>query len=101
MVFLPASFVAASAVFGMNIKELSRDTQGTLPDYFAAAIPFTVATIWIVIAFQRKATSSDETNILKRFAWPAQLCLPKLGVFPERSGEKSDDGVSLNPGTEV
>ncbi|KAF9076893.1 cora-like Mg2+ transporter protein-domain-containing protein [Rhodocollybia butyracea] len=52
MVFLPASFVAG--VFGMNVQELSTQTNGTLETYFAAAFPLTAVTIWIVIAFQSR-----------------------------------------------
>ncbi|KAL0959095.1 hypothetical protein HGRIS_014393 [Hohenbuehelia grisea] len=60
MVFLPASFVAT--VFGMNVRELSPDTTGTLPHYFAAAFPMTAVTVWIIIAFQFRSMTHREVN---------------------------------------
>ncbi|KAJ3788735.1 hypothetical protein GGU10DRAFT_345580 [Lentinula aff. detonsa] len=70
MIFLPASFVAG--VFGMNVKELSGQTLGTLPHYFAAAFPLTAITVWMVIAFQSKHLFRErETNSFwTRLAWP-------------------------------
>ncbi|KAG5644685.1 hypothetical protein DXG03_007985 [Asterophora parasitica] len=84
MIFLPASFVAA--VFGMNVKEISPDTEGTLPHYVAAALSLTVATIWVVVAFQSKFIFPPETSLLMRFTWPVQLCLNLL-----RSRDQADD----------
>ncbi|PPQ80936.1 hypothetical protein CVT26_014746 [Gymnopilus dilepis] len=52
MVFLPASFVAG--VFGMNVSEINPGTLGTMARYVEIALPLTIATIWIVIAFQSK-----------------------------------------------
>ncbi|KAJ3779004.1 hypothetical protein FB446DRAFT_711796 [Lentinula raphanica] len=70
MIFLPASFVAG--VFGMNVKELSAQTLGTLPHYFAAAFPLTAVTVWIVMAFQSKHLfrDRDTTSFWTRLAWP-------------------------------
>ncbi|KAF9473382.1 hypothetical protein BDN70DRAFT_867464 [Pholiota conissans] len=50
MAFAPAGFVAAA--FGMNVTELSPGSYGTLAHYFATAIPFTIFTIWIIVAYQ-------------------------------------------------
>ncbi|KAJ3935061.1 MAG: cora-like Mg2+ transporter protein-domain-containing protein [Lentinula lateritia] len=70
MIFLPASFVAG--VFGMNVKELSAQTLGTLPHYFAAAFPLTAVTVWIVIAFQSKHLfkNRETSSFWARLAWP-------------------------------
>ncbi|KAG6907533.1 hypothetical protein DXG01_008569 [Tephrocybe rancida] len=79
---------ANCAVFGMNIQEVSPNTLGTLPHYLAVAIPLTVITIWVVIAFQSKYIYPDGTSLFVRFAWPIQLCLNILrtgvGTQPEQ-----------------
>lgn len=36
----------------MNVAELSPGTYGTLGHYVATAIPFTIFTIWIIVAYQ-------------------------------------------------
>ncbi|KAF9048217.1 hypothetical protein BDZ89DRAFT_1057791, partial [Hymenopellis radicata] len=69
MFFLPASFVAA--VFGMNVGEISPGTHGTLPYYFETAAPLTVATIWIIMAFQSKYLFGNRrTTFWTRLGWP-------------------------------
>ncbi|KAJ7176479.1 hypothetical protein C8R46DRAFT_889831 [Mycena filopes] len=50
MFFLPASF--AASVFGMNVKEITPGTRGTLAHYIAFALPMTAITIWVIMAFQ-------------------------------------------------
>jgi len=77
MVFLPASFVAA--VFGMNVKDFSPETHGTLPHYFAAAIGLTAATIWIIIAFQSQYLLPSSFSFPMRLAWPILLPMKWLG----------------------
>ncbi|KDR77305.1 hypothetical protein GALMADRAFT_440828 [Galerina marginata CBS 339.88] len=77
MVFLPASFVAA--VFGMNVKEISPDTHGTLPHYVAAALPFTLITVWIIVASQSKYIFSENVSFWKRLAWPFLLLARSWG----------------------
>ncbi|KAF4612869.1 hypothetical protein D9613_011170 [Agrocybe pediades] len=76
MIFLPSSFVAA--VFGMNVTEIVPDTLGTLAHYFAAAIPLTFATIWIIIAFHSRHTF-PQYSFWKRLYWPYFLILRLFG----------------------
>jgi len=71
MVFLPASF--ASAIFGMNVIEIN--PQGgtaltTLSQYIALTLPLTIATVWIIIAFQSKHIFPEGTSFYKRLGWP-------------------------------
>ncbi|KAF7317123.1 hypothetical protein HMN09_00447000 [Mycena chlorophos] len=77
MFFLPANF--AATVFGMNVVEISPDTNETLAHYVAFALPFTIVTIWIVVALRsrtRDPTSliqqddEEENSFLHRFSWP-------------------------------
>lgn len=77
MIFLPASFVAA--VFGMNVKEISPDTSGTLPHYVGAALAMTLATIWIIIAFQSRYLLPQDYSIFQRLGWPILLLLEWIG----------------------
>ncbi|KAK0190526.1 hypothetical protein F5146DRAFT_557424 [Armillaria mellea] len=70
MIFLPSSFVAT--VFGMNVQELtgSKDSEGTLPHYFAAAVPLTLVTIWVVLTFQSKHLFVSGSTFWMRLVWP-------------------------------
>ncbi|KAJ7031642.1 hypothetical protein C8F04DRAFT_1110130 [Mycena alexandri] len=71
MVFLPASFVAA--IFGMNIRELSSDTLGSLPHYFATALPLTMVTVWVVMTFQSKHLLGQDTTVWMQLFWPVSI----------------------------
>ncbi|KAF9462507.1 hypothetical protein BDZ94DRAFT_1322516 [Collybia nuda] len=95
MFFLPASLVATP--FGMNVEEINPGTFGTLPQYLAIAIPLTVVTVWVVIAFQfhpgshyrRTQVPGDPLNLnsgslierslvwrtMGRIGWPVMLAL--------------------------
>ncbi|KAK7441984.1 hypothetical protein VKT23_016262 [Stygiomarasmius scandens] len=78
MIFLPASFVAAC--FGMNVKEIAgAETNGTLPIYFETALPLTVITIWIIIAFQSEHLFSEHSFCM-RLLWPV-LFLRRFSFF--------------------
>ncbi|KAF8527527.1 hypothetical protein BU17DRAFT_61662 [Hysterangium stoloniferum] len=71
MVFLPASFSAA--VFGMNVVEITPQTNTNLKTYFATAITLTVITVWVMMAWQGKwhaPSGDDEPTLLTRMLWP-------------------------------
>ncbi|KAF4609856.1 hypothetical protein D9613_010436 [Agrocybe pediades] len=57
MAFMPASFVAA--VFGMNVSEINPEGLMDLAHYVAVAIPLTIVTIWIIVAYQIQITESS------------------------------------------
>ncbi|KAF8997735.1 hypothetical protein BDQ17DRAFT_1544282 [Cyathus striatus] len=69
MIFLPASYIAT--VFGMNVKEITDDARATLGHYISAAIPMTIATVWIIIAFHSKHVV--EKPFWQRLGWPYLL----------------------------
>jgi hypothetical protein len=75
MIFLPASFVASA--FGMNVKELSADTSGTIAHYVETAIPLTLVTIWIIVALRGKHPTDGEDeepmSVWGRLWWPARM----------------------------
>lgn len=71
MIFLPASFVAA--IFGMNIKEIVPETNGSLSHYFETAFPLTFITVWVVMAFQSKHLLGRDATPTMRLFWPFSL----------------------------
>lgn len=73
----------------MNVKEISPDTQGTLPHYIGAAIGMTIATIWIIVAFQSQYLLPKGYPFIMRLAWPLLLALKFLGLI--KLGEEKDD----------
>lgn len=109
MVFLPASFVAvcttgvlhmiqstnpiSQGVFGMNVSEINPGTFGTLGIYVAIAIPLTIITAWVIIAFQSKYIFPENTGFIKRLGWPVYMTLKMLkkkeGLARARAEEDS------------
>ncbi|KAF8236168.1 hypothetical protein L208DRAFT_1253151 [Tricholoma matsutake] len=83
MIYFPASFVAG--VFGMNVREINPTNNGILVPfrlihYAATAISFTVASIWIIIAFQSKHILGEEdTSFWQRLGWPYLLFRKSYG----------------------
>lgn len=53
----------------MNTHEIAPGTNGDLRYYVAFAVPLTILTIWIVIAFQSRYLLGDKPFIL-RLGWP-------------------------------
>jgi hypothetical protein len=72
----------------MNIHEINPGTLGSLPHYMAVAIPLTIATIWIIIAFQSKYLFDNDESIWRRFAWPFFLA---KRMFWRKSGQRGQD----------
>ncbi|KAM6501088.1 hypothetical protein JOM56_004102, partial [Amanita muscaria] len=85
MLFLPASF--AASVFGMNIAEFSPNTYGTVPHYLATALPLTVVSIWILVAYQSRYMFREEKSFFRRLLWPYEL----LREHIERKGGQDPD----------
>jgi hypothetical protein len=56
----------------MNTKEINPGTKGTLPYYAAFAVPLTLITIWIIIAFQSRCLLVGKP-FLVRLGWPYYL----------------------------
>jgi len=89
MVFLPATFVAG--VFGMNVSEMTPSTNGRVWQYLALALPLTIMTAWIMVAFRSKYTFPQGTSIWKRLAWPVYLVLiPMFAKKTEPPVENSE-----------
>jgi Mg2+ and Co2+ transporter CorA len=83
MVFLPATF--AAGIFGMNVNEITPLTNGSLWQYLALAIPLTLLTAWLIVAFQSKYVFPKGTSFMKRLAWPVYLVL--IPMFSKSTAE--------------
>ncbi|KIL68357.1 hypothetical protein M378DRAFT_21887 [Amanita muscaria Koide BX008] len=88
MLFLPASF--AASIFGMNVTEIAPGTAGTVPHYLATALPLTVVSIWILVAYQSRYMFREEKSFFRRLLWPYEL----LREHIERKCGKGEEGVS-------
>lgn len=71
----------------MNIHEINPGTLGSLLHYMAVAIPLTIATIWIIIAFQSKYLFDEDVSMWRRFAWPFFLARRMLWKKRGRRGQ--------------
>ncbi|KAJ7788296.1 hypothetical protein B0H14DRAFT_2949200 [Mycena olivaceomarginata] len=71
MIFLPASLVAA--IFGMNIHEIAPGTRGSLSHYFEIALPLTLVTFWVVVAFRSEPQDGQNPTIWMRLIWPMTM----------------------------
>jgi hypothetical protein len=57
----------------MNVHEIVPSTTGSLSNYVATAICFTLATIWIIVAFQSKYIFGEDTSFWLGLGWPFML----------------------------
>jgi hypothetical protein len=57
-------------VFGMNVSEINPEGTATLPHYIAVALPLTVFTAWVIVAFQSRYIFPDHAPFWHRLAWP-------------------------------
>jgi hypothetical protein len=123
MVFLPASFVAVSlanfslpsdaqsrvlngipqAIFGMNVKELvacppekGPCVKGTIAHYAETALPFTLATVWVIVAFQSRHIFPAGTSFWTRLAWPILLLGRFIGIGPYKKRKSADETKGPN-----
>ncbi|KAF5325041.1 hypothetical protein D9619_009599 [Psilocybe cf. subviscida] len=95
MIFLPATFVAC--VFGMNVSEFNPGSLGTIPHYIAIALPLTLVTAWIIIAFQSTYIFPPNTGFILRLAWPAYLVYKMMAMrMKKEEGSDADSRYSLN-----
>ena len=66
----------------MNVDEIAPDTTATLPQFIAGAIPLTLATIWIIIAFQSKYIFPKNASFWTRLSWPILMLRRAFGRDP-------------------
>lgn len=76
----------------MNVKEISEGTQGTLPHYIVAAAGMTIATVWIIMAYQCQHFLDADYGFLMRLLWPILFIL-KLFKIEKLGKAKNDKGA--------
>ena len=79
----------------MNVAEINPGTEGTLSHYCAIALPLTIVTVWVIIAFQSKYIFKEKTSFLKRLGWPAYILINiiKESAKTDKTDKISDDVV--------
>lgn len=85
MVYLPASFIAS--IFGMNVREIAPDTNGTLPHYVAAMVPLTALTVWLAIAVTGRVERPG-VSMIWHLLWPIVWVWQQLRRFYEDARDK-------------
>jgi hypothetical protein len=53
----------------MNVEAIN-GTGGPITSYLALALPLTMVTAWIIIAFQSENIFPPGTSFIKRLGWP-------------------------------
>jgi hypothetical protein len=70
----------------MNVKEINPGTNGTVPHYIATVVSLTLASIWVIVAFQSKHYLEGQ-SMWRRLLWPIeflkQLSLKELKRNPK------------------
>jgi hypothetical protein len=65
----------------MNVREITEDATETLWHYAAVSIAFTVATAWLVVAFQAHSPFHEGgCGFWRRLAWPVLWVWRCVGV---------------------
>lgn len=73
----------------MNVSEITPSTNGSLWQYFAVAVPLTLLTAWVIVAFQSKYVFPKGTSFKKRLAWPIYLVL--IPMFSKKPDPPADN----------
>ena len=74
----------------MNVIELNQGTYVTLAHYVEAAVPLTLVTIWIIVAFQSRFVIREDDAMWKKLLWPVAL----VQRFLPRQRRRLDDDSS-------
>ena len=84
----------------MNVKEINPNNNGTsapvpykLIHYAVTSLSFTLASIWIIIAFQSKHILGEDASFWKRLGWPYLLL---RNAIREKSEEEPKDLPKYN-----
>lgn len=68
----------------MNVQEIVPNTHGTLAHYAETALPFTLLTIWVIIASQNRYIFPAGLNFWMRLAWPVLVLGKVFSAYPFR-----------------
>ena len=81
----------------MNVVEINPDSLGKLRNYVGAAVSFTLATAWVIMAFQSEHLIGKRMPFWKRLGWP--YFFVKWRLWGKKGGADADDDVA--PGITV
>ena len=76
----------------MNVRELNSGTFGSLSHYVEAALPLTLVTIWIIVAYQSRFVLREDEAMWKKLLWPIALG-QRLLSRPQRPEDDSSYAV--------
>ena len=78
----PGELIFRQAIFGMNVHQFAgNNVVASLAHYFAVAIPLTIATVWVIVAFQVHHIDARLKTWTDRLLWP--IMLPRVLLQPE------------------
>jgi len=72
--------------FGMNVVELNPGGYTSLARFFAASVPLTLFTIWIIVAFQNRFVQRHYRGGIWKLLWPIMF----LKTLIPGSSKKND-----------
>lgn len=84
----------------MNIEEINPGTRGNLSHYFSAAVPLTIVTAWVIVAFQTKWNQAqdepeNQISLWRRFLWPYDYVIQYLKARRQQPRDNSSDKTLL------
>ena len=71
----------------MNVREINPETKASIGHYIAVAVPFTLVSIWVIMAFQSKYIFPQGTSFVKRLGWPIFL-IPSMMSWGRKPQEE-------------
>ncbi|KAK0459741.1 uncharacterized protein EV420DRAFT_1269095 [Desarmillaria tabescens] len=112
MIYLPASLCAA--FLGMNTHEITGDPKmpGSIPIYFAVALPLTTLTVWVMMLLYRSERRQREIEIqeggvvapvraaLTKLLYPIRVFIRALSFTPQKKRPK-DEAVIMSTRSSV
>lgn len=57
----------------MNVSEINPGTFGSIAHYIEVALPLTLLTAWIMVAFQSAYIVPEGTTFFQRLGWPVLM----------------------------
>jgi hypothetical protein len=81
----------------MNVVEINPESVGKLQNYVGVALSLTIATAWVIMAFQSEHFIGKRMPFWKRLGWPYYFV--KWRLWGKKSGADADDDVA--PGITV
>jgi hypothetical protein len=81
----------------MNVAEINPGSLETIRNYVATAVPFTIVTVWVIIAFQSKYIFKTEVSFWWRLTWPFQLIYERYIRKPKKTPTEDTFAMTEEP----